>query len=50
VKKRTSSGKMAHVSAMRKLVRMIYHMLRNRETWRYENIPLTERKMSRLKE
>ena len=48
VKKRTSSGKMAHVSTMRKLVRMLYHMLKNREQWKYENPSLTDRKLSEL--
>ena len=50
VKKRTSSGKMAHVSTMRKLVRMIFHMLRKREQWKYENPSLTDRKLSELSE
>lgn len=46
VKKRASSVKMAHVSNMRKLVRMIFQMLRNREQWKYENPSLTDRKLS----
>ena len=48
VKKRTSSGKKAHVPTMRKLVRMIFHMLRNREQWKYESPSLTDRKLSEL--
>ena len=48
VKKRTGSGKLAHVAAMRKLTRMLYHMLRTREHWRWENPNLTERKLSNL--
>ena len=50
VKKRTSSGKMAHVSTMRKLVIMIFHMLRSREQWKYENPSLADRKLSELSE
>ncbi len=48
VKKRTGSGKLAHVSTMRKLTRMLYHMLKTREHWKWENTQLTERKVSRL--
>jgi hypothetical protein len=48
VKKRTGSGKLAHVSTMRKLTRMLYHMLKTREHWKWENPLLTERKLSRL--
>lgn len=48
VKKRTGSGKLAHVSTMRKLTRMLYHMLKTRENWKWENPQLTERKMTRL--
>jgi transposase len=48
VKKRTGSGKLAHVSTMRKLTRMLYHMLKSRERWKWENPQLTERKLSRL--
>ena len=48
VKKRTGSGKLAHVSTMRKLTRMLYHMLKTREHWKWENPLLTERKMARL--
>jgi transposase len=48
VKKRTGSGKLAHVSTMRKLTRMLYHMLKTREHWKWENPQLTERKLARL--
>ena len=48
VKKRTGSGKLAHVSTMRKLTRMLYHMLKTRQHWKWENPQLTERKMARL--
>jgi len=48
VKKRTGSGKLAHVATMRKLTRMLYHMLKTREHWRWENTLLTERKLARL--
>jgi len=50
VKKRTGSGKLAHVSTMRKLTRMLYHMLKTRENWKWENPLLTERKMARLED
>jgi len=48
VKKRTGSGKLAHVSTMRKLTRMLYHMLKTKQHWKWENPLLTERKMARL--
>jgi transposase len=48
VKKRTGSGNLAHVSTSRKMLRMIDHMLRTREHWKWENQLLTERKMSNL--
>jgi len=48
VKNRTGSGKLAHVATMRKLTRMLYHMLKTREHWKWENPQLTERKMARL--
>ena len=48
VKKRTGSGKLAHVSTMRKLTRMLYHMLKTKQHWKWENPLLTERKMTRL--
>ena len=47
-KKRTGSGKLAHVSTMRKLTRMLYHMLKTRQHWKWENPMLTERKIARL--
>jgi transposase len=48
VKRRTSSGKMAHVSTTRKLVRMLYHMLKTRQHWKWENPGLSEKKIARL--
>ena len=48
VKKRTGSGKLAHVATMRKLTRMLYHMLKTREHWKWEGPLLTERKLARL--
>jgi transposase len=50
VKKRTGSGKLAHVSTMRKLTRMLYHMLKTKQHWKWENPHLTERKMMRLED
>jgi len=48
VKKRTGSGKLAHVATMRKLTRMLYHMLKTKQHWKWENPLLTERKMAKL--
>jgi len=48
VKKRTGSGKLARVSTMRKLTRILYHMLKTRQHWKWENPQLTERKLARL--
>ena len=50
VKKRKDSGKFAHVSTMRKLVRMIYVMISERKVWKYENPALTEDKILKLEE
>jgi hypothetical protein len=50
VKKRTGSGKLAHVATMRKLTRMLYHMLKTRQHWKWENPLLTERKMAKLED
>ncbi|MGC8497366.1 MAG: hypothetical protein ACP5NL_05150 [Thermoplasmata archaeon] len=49
MKKRTGSGKQAHVSTMHKLVMMIYHMLSKREAWIYAEEQLTEKKLEILK-
>lgn len=50
IKKRKESGKFAHISTMRKLVRMIYLMLNERKEWKY-NVPgMTDNKLSRLGE
>lgn len=48
VKKRTGSGKLAHVATMRKLTRMLYHMLKTKQNWKWENPRLTERKLANL--
>jgi transposase len=48
VKMRTGSGSMAHVSTSRKLIRMLYHMLKTRQHWKWENPKLSEKKISRL--
>ena len=48
VKNRKGSGGYAHASTMRKLVRMIFLMLMERKEWKYQNIGLTESKLSRL--
>ena len=50
VKKRKGSGSFAHVSTMRKLVRMIFVMLKDRKRWKYEITGLTEDKKARLEE
>ena len=34
-KDRTKSGSYAHVLAMKKLLRMVYHILKTREHWRW---------------
>jgi hypothetical protein len=39
----------AHVATMRKLTRMLYHMLKTREHWKWENPQLTERKLAGLR-
>ena len=49
VRRRTGSGKLAHVSTMQKLTRMLYHMLKTRQHWKWENPRLTEHKMARLR-
>ncbi len=48
-KARTGSGKMGHVLTMKKLVRMIYAMLSQRESWRWERESLTEQKLAALR-
>jgi len=47
-KERTGNGKYAHVLTMKKLARMIYHMLKTRQHWKWEDESLTERKLSKL--
>ena len=50
VKKRKGSGRFAHVSTMRELVRMIFVMLRENKKRKYEVTNLTEDKVARLEE
>jgi len=50
VKNRKGSGKFAHVSTMRKLIRMIFTMLTEKREWKYENPALTGNKLSKLEE
>ena len=50
VKNRKGSGKFAHVSTMRKLIRMIFTMLKERKEWKYESPALTQSKISKLEE
>ena len=47
-KERTGNGKVAHVLGMKKLLRMVYHMLKTREHWKWEDEALTGRKVSEL--
>jgi transposase len=47
-KERTGSGKYAHVLTMKKLLRMVYHILKTREHWRWEDEALTKRKLANL--
>ena len=46
--KERSNGGHAHIMTMKKLNRMIYHMLTTRERWKWEDEGLTERKLSNL--
>lgn len=48
VKRRKNSGALAHVAAMRKLVRMEYYMLKRRENWKWEDKASTRRKLAEL--
>ncbi len=47
VKERSGAGH-AHVMTMKKLNRMLYHMLITRQHWKWEDEGLTERKLSNL--
>lgn len=47
-KKRTNSGGLAHTATMRKLVRMVYHMLKTRDHWKFEDKMPTEKKLENL--
>lgn len=46
--KERSNGGHAHVMTMKKLNRMLYHMLTTRQRWKWEKRSLTERKLSHL--
>lgn len=46
--KRRSNGGHAHTMTMKKLNRMLYHMLTTRQRWKWENEDLTERKLAQL--
>ena len=47
-KKRKGRGSYARVLTMKKLARMIHHMLITEQNWRWEDEELTEEKLSRL--
>lgn len=47
-KKRTGRSKKARVAVMRKLVRMLYFMLKTRQNWKYQDPELTRAKIERL--
>ena len=46
--KEWSNGGHAHALTMKKLNRMLYHMLTTRQRWKFEDKELTERKLSQL--
>ena len=48
VKERAGNGSYAHVLTMKKLARMIHHMMLAEQNWKWENEALTETKLSRL--
>jgi transposase len=48
VKQRIGRGSYAHVLTMKKLARMIHHMMITEQNYRWENEALTEAKISRL--
>ena len=48
VKQRTRRGSYAHVLTMKKLARMIHHMMITEQNYKWENEALTEEKISRL--
>jgi transposase len=48
VKARTGRGSYAHVLTMKKLARMIHHMMITEQNYKWENEALTEAKISRL--
>ncbi|MHB8566629.1 MAG: hypothetical protein ACYC7D_07950 [Nitrososphaerales archaeon] len=48
VVKRTGRSKKARVPTMRKLLRMIYFMLKTRQNWKWEDPESTKEKIARL--
>ena len=48
VKTRTGRSKKARVATMRKLIRMFYFMLKNRQNWKWQDPEKTRAKISRL--
>lgn len=50
VKNEKGSGKFSRVSTMRKLIRMMFTMLKEMKQRKYENSTMTEKKLSRLGE
>jgi transposase len=48
VKKRTGRSKKARVAVMRKLVRMLYFMLKTGQNWKWQDPELTKAKIARL--
>ena len=48
VKNRKGSDKFAHVSKMRKLIRVIFTMLTERKEWKYVSPALTQSKISNM--
>ena len=48
VKKRKGPGRFAHVSTMRKILRMIFVMLKDRKKWKYEIMGLDRIKLDSL--
>ncbi|MEM3830442.1 MAG: hypothetical protein QXP36_14720 [Conexivisphaerales archaeon] len=48
LEEKKQSGKLAHVSTIRELTKMIYKMLSESRMWKYDNPGLTEDKPSKL--
>jgi transposase len=47
-KERTGGGGYAHVLTMKKLARMLHHMMITEQNWKWEDAELTERKLANL--